>query len=163
MIELSLRKYGFLISDSLRFTTTTIKEHFGYAPVHTTLWRWSVGLGEKVLSREPQVINNHYPPSSAIFAQTTRSKENCDATDLFLNLISKAKIYIAEFKYRSERRFDQLFAVVRLLILAQEIFGKTTSSTLLSWNQLLLCDFFVPVWNFPSQINETTLQHRHPP
>lgn len=163
IIELSLRYYGFHISDTLRFTTTTIKFHFGQAPNHSTLWRWSVGLGEKILCREPQILSNYAPPSSAILAQTTRSKGSCDAADLFLNLILEAQPYVAQFKYRSERRFDQLLAVVRLFILAQQIFGKTTSSTLLLWNQLLLRDFFVPAWNFPCQITKTTLQQLHPP
>jgi hypothetical protein len=163
IIELSLRYYGFHISDTLRFTTTTIKHHFGYAPDYSTLWRWSMGLGEKIVGREPQIQCTYSPPCSSILAQTTRRKSDFDVGDLFLNLVSDAQLYIAQFKYRSERRFDQLLAVVRLLILAQQIFGKTASSTLLLWNQLLLGDFFVPVWNFPCQIKETTLQQRHPP
>lgn len=163
IIELSLRYYGFHISDTLRFTTATIKHHFGLSPDHSTLWRWSVGLGEKIASREPYILSNYAPPSSAILAQTTRSRGSCDAGDLFLDLISAAQLYLVQFKYRSERRFDQLLAVVRLLILAQQIFGKTASSTLLLWNQLLLGDFFVPVWDFPCQIKETTLQQLHPP
>lgn len=163
IIELSLRYYGFHISDTLRFTTTTIKHHFGYAPDYSTLWRWSAGLGEKIVGREPQVQRTYSPPCSSILAQTTRRQSDFDVADLFLNLVSDAQLYIAQFKYHSERRFDQLLAVVRLLILARQIFGKTTPSTLLLWNQLLLRDFFVPVWSFPSQIRVTTLQQLHPP
>lgn len=163
MIELSLRYYGFHISDTLRFTTKTIKQHFGHAPAHSTLWRWLAGLGEKIVDREPQIIRNYPPHTSVILAQTTRRKGHFDVADLFLNLILEAQHYISQFKYRSERRLDQLLAVVRLLILAQQIFGKTTSDTLLLWNQMLLSDFFVPVWDFPCQISVTTLQQQHPP
>ncbi len=162
IIQLSLQSYVFHISEGLRATTATIKTKFVYAPHPSTLWRWSKSFGEKVLSRESQIVNYYYPPCSAILAQTTR-KCAINAADIFIDLSAAAQLYITGFKYHSERRLDQLIAVVRILLVAREIFGNTASSTLLAWNEMLLSEFFVPAWNFPCKIKDPTLQHTRPP
>jgi hypothetical protein len=74
-----------------------------------------------------------------------------------------APVRVSSLKFHSQRRKDQLQADMRLLIVAAILFADRPGDSLERWNEFLLPEFHVPVWDFPTAKTETPIQQLHPP
>ena len=74
-----------------------------------------------------------------------------------------APVCVSPLKYRSERREDQLQADMRLLIVAAILFVDHPGDSMERWNEFLLPEFHVPVWDFPTAKMKTRIQQQRPP
>jgi hypothetical protein len=158
LIQFTMHKYLFYVM-SLRVAVKAVATPAEHSPAHSTLHRWLSGLGEKILDRSTPIYPASQVPTSAVLAQTGRILSQ-DVTGKFLTI----NPVISLDKYRSQRRYDQLVAVARLLVLAMLLFSATVESVqLLEWNRLLLSHFYVAVWNFPSTNAGTSMQQAQAP
>jgi hypothetical protein len=114
-------------------------------------------LGEKTLDRSEQILL-HYPPTTTAALTESSKRKGANVNDTFLN----ADVKISAIHYRSQRREDQLEAVVRLLDTADVFFPGHAGESLERWNSFLLPVFFVAVWDFPTTYSKTPMQ-RAPP
>lgn len=115
-------------------------------------------MGEKALDRSEE-ITHRYPPTSAAALKETSDRTGRDIIGVFL----QSPVLVSPLKYRSERRKDQLQAVMRLLIAAALMFADHPNDSVQRWNALLLPWFHVAVWDFPTVISKTPMQQARPP
>jgi hypothetical protein len=130
-------------------------------PSFTTLWWWLAGVGEKTLDRN-EYVKHHYPPTSSTALAESSLRSGIDVCAVYI----AASAYISPRKYRSEQRQDQLLAVMRLLIVAAALFAPSSpqqSDLLQQWNVFLHPWFHVTVWDFPTNVGKTAIQHLQPP
>jgi hypothetical protein len=140
---------------SLRRTVRHAATPAEHSPSHTSLYRWLGSFGTKLLELTPSAT----PPSStpsAVLVQSSR----VIGQDV-VGLLLRQNPSIAPLKYRSEKRFEELRAAKRLLIVVTLLFGDIAAG-LRRWNELMLPWFFVPVWHFPRPYKNTPMQ-RAPP
>jgi hypothetical protein len=115
-------------------------------------------LGEKALDRNEQIKQN-YPPTTTAALRESSQRRGINFCDKF----TAAVVSVFPSKYRSERRKDQLEAVMRLLLIASIIFPQNTNDSLERWNDFLAPLFHVAVWNFPTAFRITSMQHNKSP
>lgn len=157
VIEAALRFYV-LTADSLRKAVIMLPTNGERHLCHTTLHRWSIGFGEKVLDRHDEVQRRYPPTTSALLADASK-KNGLTLRALFLTVT----LFLAPAKYHSQRREDQLQAVGRLLMVATRAYAKETVSMLMAWAVEAIPAFNVVVWDFPCFYSVTALRHGHPP
>lgn len=125
---------------------------------HTSLHRWLTGLGEKALDRSEWITTKFLPSTAAIVAETSR----LHGVNLS-SLLPDSDVKLSPGKYRSERRKDQLSAVVWIFLIATMLFGKKSQDVLKKWVCELLPVFNVVVWDFLCSYSVTSFQHVRPP
>jgi hypothetical protein len=116
-------------------------------------------VGEKALDRS-ETIRHRYPPTTSAVLTESGRRMGFDVVGKFLAYAAPA----APWKYQSERRKDQLQAVMRVLAIAALLFAAAAEGgSLKKWNAFLLPLFHVPVWNFPTAILKTPMQRARAP
>jgi hypothetical protein len=144
----------------------TVAKMGAFPPHHTTLWRWTEGLGERLHDRarttsalvsDPERLegDKRLVPTSALIAESNKGLEPR------IGCTFRKAIDIPEFKYRSERRWEQLEACGRLSRVA-EMFIPRRPFPLTTWSEWLCSRFHVAGWHFPTQSTQTRIQHRDP-
>jgi len=136
---------------------TYVDSRSGISPDHSTLHRWTVGIGERVLDRlQPEDHKTPFSklwfPSSALVAESAKII-NPKVREQWRNSFD-----IPSWKYRSARRHDQLQACARLFSSANLLFPDD-SFPLTMWEGQIIQNFNVAGWWFPSGFNCTGLQH----
>lgn len=157
VIESALRFYVLTVN-SLRKAAAMLPTNGERYLCHTTLHRWSIGFGEKLLDRH-QEVQRRYPPTTAALLTEASKKRVLNLRALFLTVA----LFLAPAKYHSQRREDQLQTVGRLLTVATGAYTKETASTLMAWAVQVIPAFNVLVWDFPCFYTVTSLRHAHPP
>ena len=122
-------------------------------PHYSSLHGWLGALGERALGLLDQV--DGYLPVSALIAETAKH-HNDELPGLW------GKHYpVAERKYRSEMRFEQLEACARLFAVAAVLFPND-AHRLFEWEQWLQDRLHVAAWSFPARANCTAFQQHSP-
>ena len=124
-------------------------------PAHSTLHRWLSGLGEKTLDRLPSK-GGSFIPTSALIAETARG------VNAGIRRLWQRRFEIPSWKYRSEKRHDQLKACARTLHAASSLFPDSPFP-LTAWNGWLISRFHVAAWTFPAGKGDTPMQLPPPP
>ena len=125
-------------------------------PHYTTLYRWTQGLGERVLDRfhtppSEAMASELWFPSSALVAESAKII-NPEVREQWRNSFD-----IPLWKYHSSRRHDQLQACARLFNAADLLFPNDPFP-LNVWEGQIIQNFNVAGWWFPSDYNCTTFQ-----
>jgi hypothetical protein len=135
---------------------TYVDSRSGISPDHSTLHRWTVGIGERVLDRlQPEDHKTPFSklwfPSSALVAESAKII-NPKVREQWRNSFD-----IPSWKYRSARRHDQLQACARLFNSADLLFPDAPFP-LTVWEGQIIENFNVAGWWFPAAYNCTTFQ-----
>ena len=129
----------------------------GIHPDHSTVHRWTAGMGERVLDRfhpvPPEALVPELRlPSSALVAESAKR----------INPIARDRWHqsheIPSWKYHSLRRHDQLQACARLFDIAGSLFPNELHP-LTTWEGKIIEYCNVAGWWFPTGYNCTGLQH----
>lgn len=122
-------------------------------PHHSSLHGWLGALGERALGRMDRVSG--YLPVSVLIAETAK-RHNDGLPGLW-----GGHYPVAECKYRSQKRFEQLESCARLFTVAARLFPKD-AHRLFEWEQWLQDRLHVAAWTSPARTNCTAFQ-QHPP
>jgi hypothetical protein len=160
VIEKAARPYisPDLAGPGLRTAVKGLGEH---APCHSTLHRWLAGLGERALDRrlpkrtasKPCGSDTPPPPptAAAMVAESSRR------VDPGLPLVWARSFPIPTWKYKTEKRRDQLEACARVLCAAGVLFPDA-AAPLTAWHLQLVGFFGVAAWCFPTGLSCTPVQ-----
>jgi hypothetical protein len=110
-------------------------------------------LGEKALDRSEEIKHRYPPTSSAALTESSR-RAGIDLCAAFAAPVA----CVSPWKYRTQRRKDQLQADMRVLTIAATLFVDHPVDSLQRWNALLLPRFHVSVWDFPTANLKTPMQ-----
>ncbi len=135
-------------------------------PDHVSLWRWIRGLGERILDRtrttsaveqDPERVDGdkRLVPTSALIAESDKG------LDPGIGGALRERVNVATFKYRSDRRWEQLDACGRLCRVAETFIPRQPFS-LTSWSEWLCGRFHVAGWHFPTRLALTPIQRVDP-
>lgn len=133
-------------------------------PVHSTLHAWLAGLGERALDRLPRRPRPQRPrrpmpsarppltpapkppPAPTAAALIVESARRLNAS---LRTLWQQSPSIPRWKYRSERRREQLEACARVFAAASILFPNSPAP-LVAWQAALATFFGVAGWTFPT-------------
>lgn len=139
---------------------TVVKGLGEHAPRHSTLHRWLAGLGELAFGRLPE----RSPPdpsesdtSSRPLSVSTMVEESARRIDPGLRVVWAQSFCVPSWKYKSEKRRDQLEGCARVLSAAQHLYANA-SAPLTAWRRDLVTMFGVAAWDFPTGFSCTPSQ-----
>jgi hypothetical protein len=118
-------------------------------PHASALHGWLGALGERALGRLDRTAG--YVPVCALIAQTARQHEG-DLFELWAQPCA-----VAEGKYRSPKRAEQLAGCARLFATASALFPQC-AHPFFEWEQHLQAHFHVTAWSFPARFVCTSFQ-----
>jgi hypothetical protein len=157
VIERAARRYT--SPDSNELSLRRVAAAFGLqGPCHSTLHRWTAGLGERALDRNLLQTLPAYaslPPVCSLLEQTARNRSR----SLFSHW--QRNFPIPPWKYRTQKRQEQLQACARLASVAAILFSQSLHP-LTAWQTYLIERFHVAAWNFPTPFLHTNSQHPKP-
>jgi len=148
VIEEAAKRYVSCDGPGLRGVVAGLGKH---APDHSTLHRWSAGLGERVLDRLPRGAVSA-PRAAALVGETERQL-GVDVRPLW-----RCRHRIAPWKHQTERRRDELEACARVLAVAVVLFPSEVSP-LTEWDRRLVEFLGVAAWTFWTGRAGTAMQH----
>ena len=125
-----------------------------YGPVHSTLWRWLAGLGERALDHGTVRTVPAYgslPPASSLIAESDRRLGTM--ADRFW----QKNLTVPRWKYQSEKRREQLEACARVLATARYLLPEPLHP-FSEWHGRLIEWLHVSAWGFPTGIPCTDMQ-----
>jgi hypothetical protein len=132
-----------------------------YAPVHSTLWRWLAGLGERALDHLPagrhggagQKVGAYrrLPPASSLIAESDKRLGKG------LGKLWQRQFKIPWWKYHSEKRREQLEACARVLAAARHLWAEPPHP-FSEWHGWLIERLHVAAWAFPTGLPCTDMQ-----
>jgi hypothetical protein len=139
----------------------TVRPMGKYAPAHSTLWRWLAGLGERALDRRPNGRHGagvrapracgRLPPVCALIAESAKRLGQR------LHSVWQRHFKLPDWKYKSERRREQLEGCARVLASARQLFPNRPHP-LCEWHGWLIERFHVAAWAFPTGMPCTPLE-----
>jgi hypothetical protein len=132
----------------------TVRGMGPYGPVHSTLWRWLAGLGERALDhgavhRVPAY--RELPPVSSLIAESEKRLGKK------LGAVWQQHFQIPWWKYHSEKRREQLEACARVLAAARHLFAEAVHP-FSEWHGRLIECLDVAAWAFPTALACTDMQ-----
>lgn len=132
-----------------------VNEMGEYRPAHSTLHRWLGGLGERGLDRSKRMMKGviHGAPTTAAVAQ-----ESAKRLGQNVRRVWNKRFEIAERKYKSQKRREQLEACARVFAVAHHLFPGSRHP-LSEWQGWLFVHFHVAAWVFPTGPGCTGMQH----
>jgi len=125
-----------------------------YAPRHSTLWRWLAGLGERALDHgavQRVPAYRSLPPASSLIAESGKR------LGPGLRQLWQRHFKVPWWKYRSEKRREQLEACARVLAAARHLFAEP-ADPLSEWHGWLVESLHVAAWAFPTGMACTDMQ-----
>lgn len=155
VIEMAARAYVFG-EKGLRQIVDALPTENGRVPWHSSLHRWLIGFGEKILDRHKEILHRFPPTAATLFSETGR-RRGFDIRALFTALM----LIVSPVKFHSPRRRDQLEAVGRLFAVAKRV--STESASLMAWAAEALPFLHVAIWDFPCFYSVTRLRRPRPP
>ena len=124
----------------------TVRAMGKYAPAHSTLWRWLAGLGERALDHGAVQKVRAYralPPASALIAESDKRLGKK------LGKLWQRHFRIPRWKYKNQKRREQLEGCVRVLGAARHLFPQSPHR-LSEWHGRLIEWLHVAAWSFPT-------------
>ena len=132
----------------------TVRSMGKYASVHSTLWRWLAGLGERALDHGAVQKVGAYralPPASSLIAESDKRLGKK------LAKVWPRQFKIPRWKYQSQKRREQLEACARLLATAHHLLAEPLHP-LSEWHGRLIEWLHVAAWAFPTAVPCTDMQ-----
>ena len=125
-----------------------------YAPAHSTLWQWLAGLGERALDQgavQKVPAYRRLPPASSLIAESDKRLGKK------LGRFWQRHFKIPWWKYRSEKRREQLEGCARVLGAARELFAEPLHP-FSEWHGRLIEWLDVAGWAFPTGMSCTDME-----
>jgi hypothetical protein len=122
-------------------------------PDHSALHGWLAGLGERALGRLDPPASAM--PVSALIAETAKHHDRGVAG------LWTQRYPVAERKYRSDRRREQLEGCARVFATATDLFSKARHP-LFEWEHELQERLHVAAWSFPARCPVPSFQQQTP-
>jgi hypothetical protein len=132
----------------------TVRSMGKYASVHSTLWRWLAGLGERALDHgavQKVPAYRRLPPACSLIAESDKRLGRG------LGKFWQRHFTIPWWKYKSQKRREQLEACARVLAAARHLFAEPLHP-LSEWHGRLIGWLHVAAWAFPTGIPCTDMQ-----
>ena len=118
-------------------------------PHSSTLHGWLGSIGERAFGRLDHMSG--CLPVNALIAETAKRLDNN-----LLRLWGR-RYSVAEHKYKSEKRAEQLEGCARVFSTATHLFPKT-AHPFSQWEEWLQTHLHVAAWSFPARVSCTTFQ-----
>jgi hypothetical protein len=122
-------------------------------PHHSTLHGWLGSLGQRVLGLQDDL--GDVLPASVLVAETAKHRDG-QVTCLW-----DQRYAVAEAKYRSHSRQEQLEGCARLFAVARRLFAEA-SHPFCEWEQWLESRLYVSAWSFRARARCTAFQQPFP-
>jgi hypothetical protein len=121
-------------------------------PHYSTIWRWLKGMGQRVHDRDNLSSKRYHIPHTSSLIEESARRINSSIRKIWL-IIPK----ISSWKWKSERRREELEACAKLVNSAKYLFPESLNP-LLQWQHILMPSFNVAPWYFLTSKAVTSFQ-----